>query len=619
MLAKNERSSLATSVQRPTCWHWLFLSLLVLFFVGYYSAQALRQHGALITGVDLADYDQAVWSTAHGHPFWMTTYSNITNWLGVHVELILLAIVPLYALFPSPKTLLVLQVVALALVAWPLYSLAAEAWGRPTWALAFPVLYVLSPVVHNAALSDFHAITLGIWPAMAALLAVWRGQTRSALLFGFLALLAREDYGLWLAALAVVGWWRSRKRLWIGVALAGLGWFLVSVLLVPLLFVSDQRSVFWDRYSFWLDGPASWQAQGLLAEKGRYLVMLLLMGSAGALLAPLWALPALPALGLNLLANYHLPISLEGYYSALLMPVLLAASAIGLRRLRSRWQVLTVLLFLTAALGVHRYKGRSPLVPGYQPAQPSLHSETLPAMLAHIPAEGGLSVSPSLAPHASGRLWLRIFPQRSNCEFVLVDLYQDRSRHPLDMRRRVLNLLSAGWGIHAAEHGFLLLEQGLARDQLPDSFFAFARPVAEPQYPVQALFAGGWELQGYDIFWDYWGRPAARLYWRVRERPAADWQPAALALGGGGEVLATPDTHPPVVLLWLPTSQWQPGETYVVEMLPFEASDRVSLEAGIGAPLADPTTRLSTEAGQDLVRLATLERQRRTWQVHPLP
>ncbi len=608
---------MSTAGPRPSYWHWSIVSILILLFVAYYGALALRKVDALVIGVDLANADQAVWSTVHGHPFRMTTYSNMTSRLAMHLEPILLALVPLYALFPSPKTLILVQALAVALAALPLYGLAADAMGQPAWALVFPTLYLLSPATHNAVLADFHAVTLGVLPAVAALWAVWRGHTVAALLLAGVALLAREDYGLWLAALAALGWWRTRQRIWIAAAVAGLAWFLFATVVVAPLFLTKQSSPFWDRYLFWLGGPEAWQAQGFLPEKGRYLVQLLLMGGAGSLLAPLWALPALPALGLNLLSNYPLPVSLDAYYSVLVLAMLLAASAIGLSRLRPRWRKLVLLGLLLTGLWVHRTEGRSPLVPGFSPPERTAHSEALPEMLAKLPEQAPLSASPALAGHVSGRDLLRIFPQRRGAEYALVDLLQDRTLHPMSMRGRVLELLETGWGIRAGLHGLLLLENGSADTEIPASFFTFMRPERAPQYPVHVVFDGTWELQGYDVFWDYWGRPALRLYWHLLQPPGGDWQPSALALDPEGTTLTTPDTHPPVALLWLPTSFWQAGETYVVEMLPFDAPDQVTLFAGVGAPLADPTTRLRSADGPDLVPLATLERDNKGWRVRP--
>ena len=604
-------------IRQPTYWGWLVLSILVLLFLAYYGTLALIKNDALVTGVDLADVDQALWQTLQGQPLRMTTLPNISNRLGIHVEPILLLLLPIYSIFPTAKTLLLVQAVALALVAVPLYALATDELGDWVLALVFPLLYLLSPAIHNAVLSDFYPATLGVLPAIAALLFLRRGSIRAALLLAGVALLAREDYGLWLAALALIGWWTTRQRIWIVAGLVGLVWFLVATAVVIPAFVEGERSLFWERYRFWLDGPAAWREQGLLPEKGRYLVTLLLMGGAGAFLAPLWALPALPVLGLNLLSNFALPVSLDNHYSTLIVPTFLAALAIGLHGRRRRWQLLALALVLVATLWIHISQGRSPLAPGFEAPGPTAHTDAFRTVAEDLPDDASVSVSPALAPHFSRREELDIFPRCRDCNYVMVDVLQDRSRHPLEMRARIFELLVSGWHVRSAEHGFLLLERGGTDGPIPESFYTFATSTATPQYPVHALFGESWELIGFDFFTDYWDRPAVRLYWRVSEPPGADWQPAVLALGMDGSVLATPDTHTPVVLLWLSTSHWRPGETYVVEMLPFDAPDRIQLMAGVGAPLTDPASRLETVDGRGLVPLATLEREHLGWRVTP--
>ncbi len=603
--------------RQPVFWGWCVLSVLVLTFLAYYGSLALLKYDALVTGVDLADVDQTLWQTLRGHPLRMTTYANISNRLGIHVEPILVVLLPIYSMFPSAKTLLLVQAIALALVAVPLYALAKKELGNWILALVFPLLYLLSPAIHNAVLSDFYPATLGVLPAIAALLALRRGRVKATLLLAGVALLAREDYGLWLAALSVIGWWTTRQRIWIVAGLVGLVWFLVATVVVIPAFVEGEQSLFWQRYSFWLDGPEAWRAQGFLPEKGRYLVALLFMGGVGAFFAPLWALPAAPVLGLNLLSNFPLPVSLDNHYSTLIVPTFLAALAIGLRGRRRRWQLLTLALVLAASLWIHASQGRSPLAPGFDPPRPTAHTRALQVVAENLPDAASLSVSPALAPHFSRREDLNIFPDCRDCEYVLVDVFQDRSRHPMEMRTRIFELLDSGWGVRAAEHGFLLLERGGSANPIPGGFYGFASSTDTPQVPAHMVFGESWELTGFDVFTDYWDRPAVRLYWRVLQPPNANWQPAVLALDMDGSVLTTPDTHTPVVLLWLPTDRWQPGETYVVETLPFEAPDQVQLMVGVGAPLVDAKTRLETSDGRRLVPLAILERDHFGWRVTP--
>ncbi len=110
-------------------------------------------------------------------------YSSIQghNYLGDHFEPILLLIAPLYALFPDPRTLLILQTLALALAAWPLFLISQnvtkslshridESENQKTeklkteklinWLPAVVgVLWLLHPAVQNANLFEFHSLS----------------------------------------------------------------------------------------------------------------------------------------------------------------------------------------------------------------------------------------------------------------------------------------------------------------------------------------------------------------------------------------------------------------------------------------------------------------------------
>ncbi|MFA4872559.1 MAG: DUF2079 domain-containing protein [Patescibacteria group bacterium] len=110
-------------------------------------------------------------------------YSSIQghNYLGDHFEPILFLIAPLYALFPDPRMLLVLQTLALALAAWPLFLISQkviksqshrvdESENQKTdkpiteklknWLpTAVGTLWLLHPAVQNANLFEFHSLS----------------------------------------------------------------------------------------------------------------------------------------------------------------------------------------------------------------------------------------------------------------------------------------------------------------------------------------------------------------------------------------------------------------------------------------------------------------------------
>ncbi|GEM_PF-3471613 len=591
---------------------WGLLSGAVLAWALYYGSAALAKHRALVTGMDLAHIDQAMWWTLQGVPLKTTTPGGVTSRLGIHVEPILLALVPLYALAPGPEILMLVQVVALAAAAIPLYALAKAASLGPVEALALPALYLLAPAIHNAALADFYPVTLGLFPALMATWALCRRRRRAGLVFAGLALMVREDFGLWLAALAVgarrwVGW-----PTWPRLALAGLAWFLAATLLVVPLFADERQSIFWARYQFWVKSPEVWQRPEFLGTRLLYLPRLALAGGIGWAWAKGLALPALPAAGLNLFANFDLPISFESYYNALPVTFLLSASAVGFGRLSLGQRRLLLAAATAATLWLHLAEGRSPFVPGFRPPQPALHSQVARELAASVPPDVALSASVPLAPHASGRSSLRLFPRTKGAEALLVDVYADRTLHPLAMRQRLDELLADGWGVVEAKHGVALLARG-APAEWPAEFFSFVRPGRPPECRVRVTFGGLLELRGYDLLWDYWGRPAVRLHWRPLAPLREAWQPALLAVDRRGEVVMSPDTHPPVTLLWWPTWRWTPGTTYVVETIPVDGPTSLVLLAGVGRPLVEPASRLRAEDGRDLVPLAKLVRRGKVW------
>src|SRR6185436_18484967 len=64
------------------------------------------------TSSDLAEFDNLFFNALHGHPFRSPAIEgNLADWsaLKVHAEAILYLLLPLYAIAPGPKTLLVMQ------------------------------------------------------------------------------------------------------------------------------------------------------------------------------------------------------------------------------------------------------------------------------------------------------------------------------------------------------------------------------------------------------------------------------------------------------------------------------------------------------------------------------
>jgi hypothetical protein len=101
---------------------------LVIAYAVVFGVLSLIRHWSFhSTGLDLGVFDQVLWNTSQGR-FMASTLSLDRcvphSFFGDHFSPILVALVPLYWIAPHPETLLVVQTIALAAGALPLYLLA---------------------------------------------------------------------------------------------------------------------------------------------------------------------------------------------------------------------------------------------------------------------------------------------------------------------------------------------------------------------------------------------------------------------------------------------------------------------------------------------------------------
>src|SRR5690242_18787399 len=112
---------------------------------------------------DLGIMDQTLWNTVHGHFMHQTICNPIgdSNCLGdvsrfaIHFEPILALLAPLYLIAPSVTMLLILQVIVVALGAFPAYLLAARRLRNPLWGVVFASLFLLHPALLMTTIDDF--------------------------------------------------------------------------------------------------------------------------------------------------------------------------------------------------------------------------------------------------------------------------------------------------------------------------------------------------------------------------------------------------------------------------------------------------------------------------------
>ena len=133
------------------------LFIMIIAYTVVLSIVTIVKHSFFLsTGWDLGIFNQTFWSTIHGRFFHYT----VEPWLGetffaTHFSPILIFLIPFYAIYPQPETLLVLQSLIIALGAVPLYHLARDVLSK-SFAIKLSLVYIINPMIVGANLFDFH-------------------------------------------------------------------------------------------------------------------------------------------------------------------------------------------------------------------------------------------------------------------------------------------------------------------------------------------------------------------------------------------------------------------------------------------------------------------------------
>ncbi|MFH1170966.1 MAG: DUF2079 domain-containing protein [bacterium] len=318
-----------------------------LFFLGG-SVFVCTKYAALgYNAIDLGIFHQVVANTAHGRFFALSIHPP--SYFGDHVSPLLLAVVPFYLLLPRPETLLVLQVLALALGAVPLFLLAQRL--SPPLRLVIILAYVLSPLIQNFSAFEFELLVFAIPLLLAALVAYERKCFSWFLFWCTGAAMIREDVGLVLLGLGVYAWINRRSWRWrIAPIVIGLITFFGGMIVTGS--INHEQYKFFVYYSwmgpsvhealrFLLTHPWMIVAQVLRPQNILFVLTLLLLSVGIPLLRARRLVPSVFVLAALLLMNTGGDdITLRTHYPALLVPFLFWALIGGLERCQThppRW------------------------------------------------------------------------------------------------------------------------------------------------------------------------------------------------------------------------------------------------------------------------------------------
>lgn len=444
----------------------LFVSAAVVHFESFHAAFT-----------DLGGMAQAVWSTAHGHFLESTTMPGrqLTRLAG-HVDPLLALFVPLWLIWSTPLLLSIVQVLAVAAGALPVYWLARKHLRSERAAVHFALAYLLFPATQFNAFtptSGFHPVSLAV-PLI--LYAIWFLDEDRLVLFAIFALLAastKEEIPLAVGCLGI--WYAARtgKRLFgASVFAVGIALTLVDFLVIIPHFSPSGIDPFAARYS-----DVGTTPQGILhkavtdpiafvhavATGHKLLYVVLLLGPFLGLWlrAPLLFLGAVPDLMINLLSSKTGQTEIVYHWTAGIVPFTLAASILGAARLKRDPDAVSLCALVGAALIAVISPITLVLVRGdVRAALPSNPTRIAKAhALAMIPPTARVAASNQLATYVASRRYIYLFPFASKkADWLLVDRNDNTYSDTRGYSRALRELdRSASWRLVYSSHGVEVL------------------------------------------------------------------------------------------------------------------------------------------------------------------
>lgn len=302
--------------------YFSFLSILKLISFSYYD-------------FDLAIHALTVWNIAHG-----SIYNSILGipFLGNHMQPILFLTAPIYAIFPHPETLLLLQSLFLGLGAFPLYLIAKKRIGSD-FALIIALGYLLYPGLAYTNLFEFHPTSFATFFLILCLYAYDSEKIRLFIFSSLLAMFSQENIALAIIMLGAMAWIERRSLRWVFIPI-----ILGSVYFIPaLLFMSyfNQGTVqFSSLYSHLGANPIDVILNPLIPlrfilrqESLSYLYQIFLPILFIPFLALIKLFPAAPFFLQHLLSLRPSDLSINYHYTAEIIPFVFFSLIYGINRL----------------------------------------------------------------------------------------------------------------------------------------------------------------------------------------------------------------------------------------------------------------------------------------------
>ena len=333
---------------------------------------------------DMALFDQGIWLLSRFHAPFVTVMGR--DLFGDHTCFILLAVVPLYWIWPHAQLLLVLQTLLLAGAAVPIYLVARRYLASTVLATTIAAVYLLNPALQNGNLEQFHPEAFSVAGISVAILAALEWRRRLLIGAVIVCLLVKQDAGMLIMPLGLWVAWRRDWRWGLAIFAAAAAWQAIAFEVIVYAFLGT-TSFQADRIPFGGFGgvlrtfffhPATFWRYTVSGHRPFYLWQLGVSVGWVFLAAPEIAAVAVLSFLENYLSQFPYQHQIIYHYSLPLVPVLVLGTvwAISRRRTAAARGALTFVSFACALVAcvvwglapfsLHKYPHWSPNSPEVQ-------------------------------------------------------------------------------------------------------------------------------------------------------------------------------------------------------------------------------------------------------------
>lgn len=604
---------------------WIAVALLMIY-VAVFSWMTIRQHeGFRTNALDLAKFDQAIWNTAQGRPFHITLVED--SIIQSHFSPILALYAPLYWLWSDIRILFIAQSICFGGAGFLIHWFFRK--DAPWLGLVVYAAYLIHPALHQVNLVEFRRITIAVLATSFTLYHMQRRRYGWMALGLTITLLSKED----MAFLAIgVGLYvmLAHRSFKVGALLliVGAAWLvLIPFVVLPALSVSlhvagnDGYEHARSYFSYLGSSPTeilqtlshdpTAPLQYILHPKRLKSIAHLCWPTAFLfLLAPEIAVFTLPFLGYLLASTSKSMGQLEGWYPSVILPILYWAVAVGVSRIRGRWQ--TIVLIVLLVTGIGGWLANSEVWPGrrFQPGRFKVteHHRQVEIALQQIPADAVVAAQNPLVPHLSQRKQIYLFPWIPGdvqLDYVVLDREMNTYPTVLEAYRSLFYRLLAGTeyeieqqvdSLYVFRYAGTVSPDMVRMDQWGESLTltGYNITVAAPGEAFDSAPAKSVLLPGTTV--------RLSLFWRVEQPIEQNYSVFVHLLSADGQPLAQHDGWPADA--HCPTSALPPG-TVVRDIHYLSLSEAVSVDAVLRVGLYESITgeRWLMQNGQESITL----------------